>query len=79
MSKLVYRVVRHDGGWAYEADGTYSEPFPTREKAREAARLAADEQSAPGDAAAIVYEDEKGQWHREVSGGTDRPKTSVKG
>ena len=79
MSKLVYQVVRHDGGWAYEANGTFSEPFRTREEARKAARLAAQEQAAPGEATTIDYEDEKGHWHREVSEGKDRPKTVVKG
>jgi len=29
MSKITYRVVKHDGGWAYEANGTYSEQFQT--------------------------------------------------
>jgi len=53
MSKITYRVVKHDGGWAYEANGTYSEPFPTRELARKAAKLAASEQTAPGETARI--------------------------
>jgi hypothetical protein len=79
MSKLTYKVVKHDGGWAYEANGTYSEPFPTREAARKAAKLAASEQSAPGDTTRISYEDEKGRWHNEVDSGTDRPKTTVEG
>ena len=79
MSKLVYRVVRHDGGWAYEANGTFSEPFSTREKARAAARLAAQEQEAAGETTPIDYEDEKGRWHHEVAAGKDRPKTMVKG
>ena len=30
MSKITYKIVKHDGGWAYEANGTFSEPFPTR-------------------------------------------------
>jgi len=71
-------VVRHDGGWAYEASGSFSEPFRTREQAREPARLAAREQEAPGDPTPTDYEDEKGQWHHEVAGGKDRPKTVVK-
>ncbi len=25
MSTITYKVVKHDGGWAYEANGTYSE------------------------------------------------------
>jgi hypothetical protein len=47
MSTLAYKVVKHDGGWAYEANGTYSEPFPTRDLARKAAKLAASEQATP--------------------------------
>ena len=47
MDKVIYRVVKHDGGWAYEANGTYSEPFRTREAARKAAKLAACEQRVP--------------------------------
>ena len=79
MSKIVYRIVRHDGGWAYQANGTFSEPFQTHEQARKAAKLAAREQSAPGETAAIEYEDENGRWHHELAEGDDRPKTSVKG
>ena len=79
MSKLVYRVVRHDGGWAYQANGTFSESFRTREEARRAARLAAREQAVPGEATPIDYEDDKGRWHHEIAAGTDRPKTVVKG
>jgi hypothetical protein len=79
MSSVIYKVVKHDGGWAYEANGTYSEPFRTREAARRAAKLAASEQAAPGESAQISYEDEKGRWHTEVDSGTDRPKTIVEG
>jgi hypothetical protein len=79
MSKITYKVVKHDGGWAYEANGTYSESFPTRDAARKAAKHAASEQAAPGETTQISYEDEKGRWHNEVDSGTDRPKTTVEG
>jgi hypothetical protein len=79
MNKIIYKVLKHDGGWAYEANGTYSEPFPTREAARQAAKLAASEQSTPGETTKISYEDEKGRWHTEVDSGTDRPRTTVEG
>jgi Uncharacterized protein conserved in bacteria (DUF2188) len=79
MSAITYRVVKHDGGWAYEANGTYSEPFPTRDSARKAAKLAASEQAAPGETTQISYEDEKGRWHNEVDSGTNRPKATVEG
>jgi hypothetical protein len=79
MSTITYKVTRHDGGWAYEANGTYSEKFPTREAARKAARLAASEQIAPGETTPISYEDDKGRWHNEISDGQDRPETVVEG
>ena len=78
MSKLVYKIVQHDGGWAYEAMGTFSETFPTREAARNAAQLAAQEQSGADVATPIEYEDEQGHWHREVAQPGDRPKVVVK-
>jgi hypothetical protein len=79
MSAIIYKVVRHDGGWAYLANETFSEPFATREAARKAARLAASEQAAPGETVKISFEDEKGHWHTEVDSGTDRPMTKVQG
>jgi hypothetical protein len=79
MSKITYKVVKHDGGWAYQANGTYSEPFRTRDAARKAAKIAASEQAQPGETTSISYEDEKGRWHNEVDPGTDRPKTEVEG
>jgi Uncharacterized protein conserved in bacteria (DUF2188) len=79
MSKIVYKVVRHDGAWAYEMNGTFSEKFPTREAARKAAKLAASEQITPGDTTPISYEDDKGHWHNEIADGRDRPKTTVEG
>lgn len=79
MTEIIYKVVAHDGGWAYEAKGTYSEPFPTREAARHAAKLAAREQTTPGETTRIAYEDEQGRWHTEVDPGTDRPQATVEG
>jgi len=79
MSKIIYKIVKHDGGWAYEANGTYSEPFPNRDAALGAAKLAASEQTAPGETTYISYEDEKGHWHDEVDSGKDRPETNVEG
>jgi hypothetical protein len=77
MTEIVYKLVKHDGGWAYEANGTFSEPFATREAAHQAALAAADEQSAPGERVKITYEDEQGRWHSEVDGATDRPHVKV--
>jgi hypothetical protein len=79
MVRFTYEIVEHDGGWAYRADGAYSETFPTHEAARKAAERAAVEQQRPGDDVGIVYEDKAGGWHEEVADGEDRPQTDVKG
>jgi hypothetical protein len=49
MAKLTYEIVKHDGGWAYRVDETFSESFPSHDAARKAAELAAKEQAQPGD------------------------------
>lgn len=77
MARLVYRIVEHDGGWAYLVGATYSETFPTREAAHEAAETAAAEQQVAGKTDGIEYEDAKGEWHEELSDGSDRPQTEV--
>ena len=55
MTKIVYEVVEHDGGWAYRVDGVFSETFPTHDLARQAADRAANEQIVPGDTTDISY------------------------
>jgi hypothetical protein len=79
MSKIVYEIVEHDGGWAYKADGVFSETYPSHDAARRAAELAAKEQVVAGSTTGISYEDKDGHWHDEVSRGDDRPETDVKG
>jgi Uncharacterized protein conserved in bacteria (DUF2188) len=73
MTKIVYEVVEHDGGWAYKVDGVFSETFPSHDMARAAAERAAQETTG------ISYEDKEGLWHDEVSAGDDRPETDVEG
>ena len=77
MTEVIYRIVRHDEGWAYKANGVFSEPFPSHEEALEAAKRAAQEQRTPGATQTIEYEDEKGRWHTETAAGSDRPTTRV--
>jgi Uncharacterized protein conserved in bacteria (DUF2188) len=77
MTKVTYRIVEHDGGWAYRVDTTFSETFPTREAARLAARRAAIEQQLAGETAEISWEDEQGRWHAETARGDDRPSVEV--
>jgi hypothetical protein len=79
MSKVVYEIVQHDGGWAYRVDGVFSETFRSHDDARRAAERAAREQTAPDSDAAISYEDAQGRWHDEMSSGDDRPSTEVEG
>jgi hypothetical protein len=79
MSKLVYHIVEHDGGWAYQADGAYSETFPSHDAARAAAQHAAQQQRRPGEETVISFEDAAGKWHEEAVSGGDRPETDVEG
>ena len=77
MSEVHYRVVEHDGGWAYVSQGVYSETFPTHDAAAQAARRVAAEQTLSGEDEIIEYEDEAGHWHLERALGDDRPITDV--
>jgi hypothetical protein len=79
MAKIVYEVVEHDGGWAYRANGVFSETFESHDIARRAAERAAKEQVLKGETTEISYEDQDGRWHDEMSAGDDRPETDVKG
>lgn len=78
MTDVIYRIVEHDGGWAYKVGDVFSEPFPTHAAALAAAKRAAQEQRTPGTTHAIEYEDAQGKWHTETASGSDRPTTSVK-
>jgi hypothetical protein len=78
MTKITYHIVQHDGGWAYKLDDVFSESFPTRAAAVEAARRAAFEQRLPDlKSSSISWEDENGVWHDEVAKGDDRPEAEV--
>ena len=79
MIKITYEIVEHDGGRAYKVGDVFSEPFPSHDDARRAAERAAHEQVVPGDSTGISFEDKEGRWHEELSTGSDRPQTAVKG
>ena len=79
MVHVTYRIVQHDGGWAYKADGVFSEPFCHAcgcARGREGRRRGSRE--VPGHTEVIEYEDEHGHWHTETASGGDRPATDVK-
>ncbi len=69
MANVHYRIVEHEGGWAYKAGDGFSERYATHEEARDAAERAAAEQKLPGATEDIEYQDEAGEWHEEVSRG----------
>ena len=71
MSHITYKIVEHDGGWAYTVDGVFSESFATHAKALAAARRAAAEQRVPGRTEEIQYETADGKWHTETASGSD--------
>jgi hypothetical protein len=77
MSHVSYKIVEHDGGWAYTVDGAFSESFANRVDAVAAARRAAAEQRIPGRTEVIEYETADGKWHTETAAGGDRPETEV--
>lgn len=79
MARVVYKIVEHDGGWAYQVDGAYSETFRSHDRARQAAERAAGEQRLSGEEAAVSFQDAEGGWHEELIQGADRPDTSVQG
>jgi hypothetical protein len=77
MSKVTYRIVKHEDGWAYKVGEVFSETFPSHDAAVAAAKLAAGEQRVPGETVGIQYETEDGVWHEEIDPGRDRPETAV--
>jgi hypothetical protein len=79
MTRVVYKIVEHDGGWAYSTDHVFSETFGSHDAARRAAERAAAEQTISGDEAAISFQDSDGGWHEELVEGDDRPSTAVEG
>lgn len=78
MTKIVYEVVEHDGGWAYKLGDVFSEPYPTHDAAKAAAEAAAAEHALGGDDETIEYQDRDGVWHEERARGGDRPQAEVK-
>jgi hypothetical protein len=76
-AKVHYRVVPHDGGWAYQLDGVFSEAFASRGQAMAAAHRVAREQHVPGETRTIEYQDADGVWRTELAAGIDRPDAVV--
>jgi hypothetical protein len=79
MTKIHYRVVPHDGGWAYKLGEVFSEAFPSHGAALAAAKRVAREQHVPGETRYIEYQRADGSWHTELAEGIDRPEADVEG
>ena len=77
MTRIVYRIVPHDGGWAYKLGDSFSETFATHAAARAAAVAVSREQQVPDRTSWIEFEDATGQWITERADGHDRPETAV--
>ena len=77
MTKVIYEIVEHDGGFAYRLGDVYSETFPTHRAAHEAAEQAAARQRLEGADAQILYQDADGNWHESFASGRERPDTAV--
>jgi hypothetical protein len=78
MTRVTYEVVEHDGAWAYKVGDVFSETFPTRQDAHDAAERAAAEHRAAGEDESVEYQDARGVWHEEDVSGEDRPETDVR-
>jgi hypothetical protein len=78
MTRIVYEIVPHDGGWAFKLGDTISETFRSHEAAVAAAQRVAREQMRAGETTAISWEDERGRWHEEISPGDDRPEVDIR-
>ena len=77
MTEVTYRIVEHDGGYAYKVGDVFSETFPSHDDALQAAQAAAAEQQVPGSTEGIRYQDAQGAWHDETTRGDDRPTAKV--
>lgn len=77
MTRVTYRIVEHDGGWAYKLGDTYSETFGSHQAAHGAAQRAAREQRVPDADAMIEWEDGEGRWIVERADGHDRPEVDI--
>ena len=77
LGEIHYKIVEHDGGWAYALGDVFSETYPTHDGALTAARRVAREQEIPGKTRAIEYQDATGRWRVELADGDDRPVAEV--
>ncbi len=66
MSHVTYKIVEHDGGWAYTVDGVFRK-LPTHAAALAAAKRAAAEQRVPRPHRGDRIRTSDGKWHTETA------------
>ena len=62
MGQFHYQVARHQRGWAYRLENTYSPVFAASWEAIEAAKIAAREMHEPGDVTTVRVQDGPLSW-----------------
>jgi hypothetical protein len=67
LGRFIYQVVKHERGWAYRLEQTYSRVFPTQADAIEAAKDAARKMHEPGDQTVVNVEDRPRRWRTELT------------
>ena len=77
MTVIAYKIVEHDGGWAYKLGDVFSETFPTHQAAVEAAKMVAAEQQMPGRPRRSNRRTTKGNGTRSWRGATTGPIAEV--
>ena len=77
MSIITYKIVEHDGGWAYKLGDVFSETFRDAAGGGRGGEKGRRRAAGSGQTEAIEYEDSEGKWHEELARGDDRPITDV--
>lgn len=77
MSHVTYRIVEHDGGWAYTSDGVFSETYASHDAALGATQAVARETRVADETGMIEYQDAAGNWVTERADGHDRPEVDI--
>jgi hypothetical protein len=67
LGQFHYQVIRHQRGWAYRLEDTYSRVFPTQWEATAAAKAAAIKMREPGDETLVRLQDGGSSWRLELA------------
>jgi hypothetical protein len=57
-----YKIVEHDGGWAYKLGDVFFETFASHDDARAAAEQVAERKQVGGEPVDFAYQDASGEW-----------------